>query len=130
MKTKLLLAIPMILLFSAHSWAASSDETVATVFKNYMDIEKSEFFKQGWLPNYLPKSAVNIEALHNTESKIVTATFEFDADDTNGIKDNCSLVAETENSSLYSCADLKSDISFDLNKDGHGVYASKPLDNG
>ncbi|MDB1123418.1 hypothetical protein [Vibrio algarum] len=130
MKTKLLLAIPMVLLFSAHTLAATSDDTVATVFKNYMDIEKAEFFKQGWLPNYLPKSAVNIEVLHNTESKVITATFEFDADDINSIKDNCSLVAETENSALYSCADLNNDISFDLSKDGHGVYASKPLNNG
>jgi len=127
MNRKMLVTLPLTLLFATHAWAESSDEDVSTIFKNYMEIQQSQFFEQGWLPTYLPKSAVNIVALHNTKSKVVTATFNYDSGDTVSINENCSVVSENENSTLYSCENLENDISFELNKDGHGTYARKPL---
>jgi hypothetical protein len=130
MKIKMLVALPLSLLLSTHAWAESSEISVSTSFKNYMEIMESEFFEQGWLPDYLPKSAENIVADYAPKSKKVTATFDFDKGDTQSIKDNCSTVSETETSIIYSCANLDNDISIELDKEGHGVYSRTPLTQG
>lgn len=125
MKTRNVMVF-LALLMSAPVWAGIFGDSASAKFENYQEMASSGIFEQGWLPPYLPKSAVNIEEKHDMDTNVVMATFEYDPQDTGSVQEHCDLMTETEDSARYACDNGESEAFIELRKDGSATYSSQP----
>lgn len=125
MKTRNVI-VSLALLVSTQIWAGIFGDSVSTKFENYQEMEASGIVEQGWLPAFLPKSAINIQEKHDLDTNVVMATFEYDPQDTGSVQENCDLKSESKQGSRYACSHGDSDAFIELRKDGTGTFSSQP----
>ena len=101
-----------------------SVEDPASNFKDYTDMADSGLIDAGWIPDYLPRSAFDIDATHNLESNIVKINFRFKLGDTGIARRRCTSATSTGQGILLTCEEG----SLQLSNDGQGYFTNAPDD--
>jgi hypothetical protein len=79
----------------------------------------------GWLPAYLPASAVRVKLRQHLDNGSIWATFEYQAGDIEGIEGACQLIAETKFGKKFLCPPHeKKTTTIRLMDDGQAYYSS------
>lgn len=117
----ILVSFPVLLL----STCAALENTSSS----YADYESlAPAIDQGWLPEYFPASAVNIEERHNIDTNKVSATFNHDGSDIASLSIICRVVAKNSDGIKLLCPPFEHTISIlVLKDDGSGYFQSEPI---
>lgn len=119
----ILVSLPILILI-----AAEKGENTRSSYDNYDELKGT--IERGWLPEYFPQSASNIEEGHNIDSNKVWATFNYKKSDIQQLKAICKTIIENENGIKLFCPPFDSNNSifvlrFDgtgsFNRDSHGI---------
>ncbi|MBD1556481.1 hypothetical protein HC752_05995 [Vibrio sp. S9_S30] len=125
-KTRSIVIVLLTVLVLIQLWVGIVGDNVTTRFEDYREMEASGIVEQGWLPAFLPQSAINIQEKHDLDTNEVMATFDYDPQDTGSVQESCELMSETEQSTRYSCSHGESDAFIELRKEGTGTFSSRP----
>lgn len=77
MKIFLHIAAVLIVLIVGGMGVMNSFENPASSYKNYSEMSNSGIFAAAGVPDFLPRSAYEIEETHNIDSNIVKVNFRF-----------------------------------------------------
>ena len=123
----------MVLLFAVLGIALSALlslkylEKPRSTFASFANMEAAGMIDAGWLPDYLPKSAVNIEERHDLDTNEVWASFAYHPGDVEAVRGVCTKIAENDRGSKYICPPFDARTStIVLTKNGTGYYRSYP----
>jgi hypothetical protein len=81
----------------------ASFENPSSSYKNYSEMDDSGIINAGWVPDFIPRSAFEIEETHNIDSNIVKVKFRFNPEDTELAKSRCKTETKVENGILLVC---------------------------
>lgn len=100
-------------------------ENPRSSFASFAEMEAAKMIESGWLPEFLPKSATDIEESHNIDTNRVWASFKYQAGDLQSVEGACKKVAENNRGKKYLCPPLDTRTStIILGSDGAGYYLS------
>ena len=100
-------------------------ENPRSSFSSIAEMEASGLVEAGWLPEYLPPSAFQIEERHNIDTNEVWASFRYEVNDVQSVEAVCEIIAENNRGCKYLCPPLDSRTStIILGDDGNGYYRS------
>jgi len=71
---------------------ASCSDVFDTKYKNWQEIDADGAIKRGWIPEWLPKEAVNIQERHNLDTSELAFSFELPASTSLNLKVSCADV--------------------------------------
>ena len=74
-------------------------ENESNSFDNYQSLEKSGLIRRGWVPEFIPKSAYNIEEHHALDMPYIFVKFNFEPEDISYFEKSCESVAKNQ----YEC---------------------------
>lgn len=90
-----------------------------------VDAENAGAIAAGWLPKYLPKSAIHISESHNMDTNQVWAAFKFKQGDTERVEQTCKKIAESSAGVKYLCPPYDTNTStLVLKTNGEGYFQS------
>jgi len=99
-------------------------ENPTSEYDTYADLETSGLIA-GWLPDYLPASAVNIKVRRQMDTSSVWASFEYQVGDIEPVEEACKLIAETQFRKKFLCPPHEERTStMLLRNDGQAYYSS------
>ena len=79
----------------------------------------------GWLPAYLPASAVHVKLRRNLDKGSIWVTFEYEVGDIEAVQGACKLIAETKFGKKFLCPPHeKQTTTIRLMNDGRAHYSS------
>ena len=81
----------------------SSFETYRTNAANYDELVASGLIEKGWVPHYIPKSAIDIHEQHNIDSNRVSMDFKYDPNAQDMAIEECTLLVENHKGVKYLC---------------------------
>jgi len=124
MKNILHIAAVLIVIVIGGLGVMKSTENPSSSFKIYADMDSSGLIEAGRIPNYLPRSAYEIDETHNIDSKIVKIYFRYKPGDTEIASSSCRTETNIDNEILFKCEDgfLK------LLNDGKGCFTNAQND--
>lgn len=98
------------------------DTTSRSEFLNHQEMESSDIFNRGWLPEYMPLTAKNIREKHNADLNIGFTTYEYDPNEIPEARKYC-LESTENNTTLFLCPPFtwRSNILV-LHQNGKGSY--------
>jgi hypothetical protein len=99
-------------------------ENPSTSFRNYAEMADSGIIERGWIPNYIPRSAFEIEETHDIDTNVVQMHFSFEPGDIELPRRNCNSETIVENGILFLCNEGR----LRLAKDGKGYFTNAPTD--
>lgn len=100
-------------------------ENPKSAFESYEEMERSGLIARGWLPQYLPPSATDIEESHNLDTNRVWAAFRYQVGDLDSVESGCNRIAENDLGKKYLCPPYDTRTStLVLRNDGEGYYLS------
>lgn len=100
-------------------------ENPRSSFASFAEMEAAKMIESGWLPEFLPKSATDIEESHNIDTNRVWASFKYQVGDLQSVEGACKKVAENNRGKKYLCPPLDTRTStIILGSDGAGYYLS------
>ena len=92
-------------------------------YASYAEMEQSGLIARGWLPNYLPTSATDIEESHNIDTNRVWAAFKYHVGDVGSVESSCKQVAQNELGTKYLCPPFDTQTAtVVLRNNGEGYY--------
>jgi hypothetical protein len=100
-------------------------ENPKSAFESYEEMERSGLIAAGWLPQYLPSSATNIEESHNIDTNRVWAAFRYQVGDLDSVESACNRIAENDLGKKFLCPPFgKRTSTLVLRNNGEGYYLS------
>lgn len=72
-------------------------------FKNHATMVESGLVDAGWIPAYIPKSAVQIYETHHLDTNIININFQYNPCDSELARSNCNSEINTENGIILLC---------------------------
>jgi hypothetical protein len=106
-------------------WYIDYTANPGSTFASYAEIERSGLMAAGWLPQYLPPSATDIEERHNLDTNGVWARFRYEAGDLESVESNCNRIAGNDRGKKFLCPPFDARTStIVLRNDGTGDFIS------
>ena len=100
-------------------------ENPRSEYGSYEELVDSGMISRGWLPAYLPKSAIEIKTRGNLDTGAFWASFKYEIGDSESVEDACMLIAETKIGMKFLCPSHdKFTTTILLRNDGQGRYSS------
>lgn len=100
-------------------------ETSKNHFADYEEMKSSGLMEKGWIPRYIPHSAIDIYEQHNIDSNRVHLYFKYNPNDAEQPGKECMLLAKNEKGLKFICHPNEGSTSIlVLRKDGVGYYDS------
>ena len=65
------------------------DTIVNNKYQNYEEIIEHAGIERGWIPKFIPTSAVNINEKHDLDTNEIILKFNFDVNESTDLKQNC-----------------------------------------
>ena len=84
-------------------------------------MEKSGIMARGWVPIFIPMSAINIYEQHSIDSNWVEMKFEYDPSDTQSTRKACDSEIPIENGIKFFCTYFGSATEIKLYENGEGT---------
>jgi hypothetical protein len=106
MKTAALIALAILALigvFALGVFATAHFENQSSRFSTYDELRASGLIERGWVPEFLPRSATDIEESHDLDTNRGWASFKYKAGDTAAADQGCQLLHRTNEGSKYLC---------------------------
>ncbi len=99
------------------------ERPVSSEFSNFE--EAKILIERGWLPEYFPKTAMNIYEKHDIDSNKVSASFEYQPEDLEKLREICRVVVQNEVGLKLICPPFsKGTKVFVMYYSGKGYYSS------
>jgi hypothetical protein len=124
MKNILHIAAVLIVIVVGGLGVMKSTENLSSSFKVYADMDSSGLIEAGRIPNYLPRSAYEIDETHNIESKIVKIYFRYKPGDTQIARSSCRTETNIGDGILFVCEEG----TLKLLNDGKVYFTNAPND--
>lgn len=100
-------------------------DTYENHFADYEHMKASGLMEKGWLPDYIPHSATDINERHNIDTNVVNMSFKYNPADTEKAGTGCTLLEKNERGLKFLCPPHDGSTSIlVLRKDGMGFYNS------
>jgi hypothetical protein len=99
----LLTLLALIGLFAVGLFWMARLENPSSSFQTYDELEASGLIQRGWLPDYLPRSATEIEESHDIDTNEGSAYFRYRVGDTARADEGCQLLHKTKSGRKYLC---------------------------
>jgi hypothetical protein len=87
-------------------------------------MKEAGMIDRGWLPEYLPKSSIDISETHNIDTNTVSAEFRYRVGDSKSVESFCHPSKKTELGTTYACSVDPDGGTIFLGTDGRGRYDS------
>lgn len=71
---------------SALLLVSCGQDAVTSSYKAYSEVQKAGIIEKGWIPDFLPTSAVDIKEIHNVELDASRVEFTFQTEDSGFLK--------------------------------------------
>lgn len=111
--------------FLAIQWLTAL-ENPKSYFATYAEAKASGIMEKGWLPEYLPRSATEINETHNIDTNEVKASFKYQLGDTEEIRKNCKKLEGNSAQSKWECGKPDDRIIITLGASGSATLHSYP----
>ena len=89
-------------------------------FGSYTEAEESGIIDRGWIPEFIPKSAYDIEEQHKVDIAIIDLEFMFAPGDIGAIENACSL----RDANTYVCDNYGHPVKVVISGGNHAVIKS------
>jgi hypothetical protein len=120
-----ILFVVAVLLFGA-IWLVGYSETFESHFETYQQLKESELINKGWVPDFIPKSAYDIDETHTVDAGRVNVRFRFLPGDTKEIETVCTLASNNDaNTRYYRCKYENDMVVVRIRADGQGEILSE-----
>jgi hypothetical protein len=106
-------------------WYMERMENPRSRFATFGEMEAAGLIARGWLPEFLPRSATDIDETHDIDTNRVRASFKYDVGDVQSVEKSCERVSHDERGCLYLCHSVPAgSASLFLGRDGTAYYLS------
>jgi hypothetical protein len=106
-------------------WYMERAENPRSSFATFEEMEAAGLIARGWLPEFLPRSATEIEETHDIDTNRVRASFKYDVADVESVEKSCERVSSDERGSSYLCRSVPAgSAALFLGRDGTAYYSS------
>ena len=127
MRTLIAVVAIVLLLVGGSLWLLERSENPRFSFATFSEMEAAGLIAAGWLPEFLPRSAKQIEETHNIDTNEVSATFTYDIGDVQSVEAACSKVSQSDRGAEYTCRTRHDQVAtLLLGSDGIAYYKSSP----
>lgn len=100
-------------------------ERSRSYFATFAEMEAAGMMSRGWLPEYLPRSASEIQEGHDIDTNMVWALFRYQPGDVEAVEAACRMITSNERGWKYLCPPFDSRSStLVLWRDGTASYLS------
>jgi hypothetical protein len=100
-------------------------ERPRSYFSTFAEMEGAGMLAAGWLPEFLPRSAVEIQEGHDVDTNEVWASFKYQVGDNGAVEAACEVIASNDRAAKYLCPPLDARTSIViLGRDGTAHYFS------
>jgi hypothetical protein len=106
MKTAALIALAILALigvFALGIFGVAHFENPSSRFSTYDELRASGLIERGWVPEFLPRSAKDIEESHDLDTNRGWVSFKYKAGDTAAADQGCQLLHQTKEGRKYLC---------------------------
>ena len=106
-------------------FAFLTQDTYKNHFADYEQMKASGLMEKGWIPDYIPRSAIDINERHSLDTNEVNMSFKYNFTDAEKAVTGCMLLEKNERGLKLLCPphDGSTDILV-LRRDGIGYYHS------
>ena len=101
-------------------------ENKESKFATYSQLESSDLIKNGWVPNYLPRSAYDIHETHNIDTNEIKIRFSYKVGDIQSLVNACDLTVSDKLKSIFHCEHGSQIIMITLYSTGNAELIGKP----
>jgi hypothetical protein len=130
MKTVALITLAVLALigvFALGVFAVAHFENPSSRFSTYDELRASGLIERGWVPEFLPRSATDIEESHDLDTNRGWASFKYKAGDTVAADEGCKLLHRTNEGSKYLCPPFEAQTAIlVLRASGTGTLTMHP----
>ena len=117
------IAVFLVLVFGA-LWYLEYTENPRSNFATFADMEAAGMIASGWLPDFLPRSAREIEVTTGIDTNRVKASFKYDVGDVHSVEAACKKVSNDNRASKYVCQTRNAETAtLLLGHDGVAFYS-------
>ncbi|MEA3492389.1 MAG: hypothetical protein U9R27_10870 [Campylobacterota bacterium] len=95
-------------------------------FSNYVEAKTSGIMDRGWIPTYIPKSAIDIQEQHDIDTNWVKMTFKYTIGDIKDTKEACESMEYIDNGIKFNCKYFSNNVSIILYDSGYAKLSSSP----
>lgn len=88
--------IALLIAYLVVAFGPDSFEVESEMYPNYEALVSSGLIEKGWVPSFVPESAVDIRVNYLADALTVSIEFSFEPSDIDAIKDACPTVAVDE----------------------------------
>lgn len=115
--------------FAAGLFALARYENPSQSFATYGELAASGLIERGWVSEYLPRSAYEMDESHDIDTNEGRTSFEFTPGDTSLARQHCQLLHSSNHVEKYVCPPFEGQTSILLLKpDGHGQLVTQSDD--
>jgi len=126
MKIALTVALLVLVLLVGVVWYFESTERQESHFSTYEELTRSELMQKGWVPDFIPRSAYDIDENHRVDVPRVNVKFRFAPGDIAQIEEACTRQASGDRGGAsYKCVHGTDKLVVRLNGDGRGEIFSE-----
>lgn len=119
MRTLIVSTVLLLALVVGGMWILERTESPRSTFATFEEMKASGLIARGWLPEFLPRSATEIQETHDIDTNRVQASFKYDITDVESVEEACERVSHDERGSLYVCRGVPAgSASLFLGRDG------------
>jgi len=91
MRASLLFASLLMPVLTGCAELSGEGDIKSSKYTSFQEASQKGAFKSGWLPQALPRSAMNIVEAHNVDSNELWATFRYSNNDIHGLTKECAI---------------------------------------
>ena len=126
MKIASIIVLSVLVMLVGVVWYFDSTERQESHFSTYEELTRSGLIQKGWVPDFIPRSAYNINENHRVDVPRVNVKFRFALGDTAQIEESCTRQGSGDGSvACYKCVHRTDTVVVRLNGDGRGEIFSE-----
>jgi len=126
MKIAFIIALSVLVLLAGVVWYFDSTERQQSHFSTYEELTRSELIQKGWVPDFIPRSAYDIDENHRVDVPRVNVKFRFAPGDIGQIEEACTRQGSGDRGvGSYKCVHGTDTVVVRLNSDGRGEIFSE-----
>jgi len=95
-------------------------------FSNYSEAKASGIMDKGWIPTFIPKSAVNIQEQHDIDTNWVKMSFKYNVGDIENTRGACKSETPFNGGIEFNCEYFSNNVSIKLFSNGKAELYSSP----
>jgi hypothetical protein len=103
-------------------------ENPSSQFGTYDELRASGLIERGWVPDYLPRSATEIEESHDIDTNRGWASFKYKIGDTAAADQGCRLLHQTKEGRKYLCPPFEKQTAILVLRADGGGYLTMHAD--